>query len=109
MGCVVQVGQQMYEIQDCDEAPRQQMHLKQRPVVLLAVADAGLAAGPVQATPLYLCRHLPTERVAVGHGRHHRTHTLVNTLLASRTLLLAPRRRRRLGAAQRRATASLYL
>src|SRR6266404_2430194 len=50
------------------------MHLEERPVVLLSVADAGFAARAVQAATLHLGCHLPTERLTLGHGRHHRAH-----------------------------------
>ncbi len=72
----MQVREQMHEVQDPNESRRQQMQLKERPVVRLAVADAGFAPRAFQAASFDFGRHLPTERFAAGHGRHHGAHAL---------------------------------
>ena len=74
MGSVVQVRQQMHKIQNADKSRRQQVHLEQRPVVFLAVADTGFACRAIQAATLHLGGHLPTKRVAVRHGGDDRPH-----------------------------------
>src|SRR5437899_10608158 len=98
----------MHKVQNADEPPRQEMHLEERPVVLLAVADTGFAACTVQAATLHLGRHLPTEGLTVGHGRHHRTHPLARRRPPPffATLLLGWRS---LGTSERRSAAPFHL
>src|SRR5438105_3860147 len=70
----------MEEIQDGDEAPGQQVHLVQRPVVLLAVADVALPLRPLQSAAPHFGRYLPAEVLALGHARHHRPDQLARPL-----------------------------
>lgn len=72
MGRVVEVRQEVNEIQNRHESRRQKVHLVDRPVVRLAVADAGLAFRSVQPAAMHLGRHLPAERFAVLHRGHDR-------------------------------------
>src|ERR1051326_4330598 len=75
----------MDEVENTDEPQHHQVHLVDRPVVLLPIADVALTLGPVQPTPLHLGGHLPAEGIAAGHARQHRSHQRPRSLLLALT------------------------